>query len=87
MFPNDAVSTIVNSETSTNARERARERARTSAERQAEQARSQIGSFALDMVEEYFPEEAKSRRRQGARRAFVLGMALGFFIAAWLGQR
>ena len=83
MFPNEAVNTVIDSDTGT----QARRRARSSAERQAEEAKRRLGRVALDMAEEYFPEEAQSRRRRSVQRAFLLGVAVGIFIAALVGGR
>lgn len=83
MFANDAVKTVVDSDSGL----RARERARSGAEHQVEQAKGAVARAVMDMAEEYFPEEAKSRRRRSVRRAFVLGLAVGLFLAALLGGR
>lgn len=40
-------------------------------------ARNELGRVAADAVEEYFPQEAKARRRRSAWRAFLVGLALG----------
>lgn len=83
MIDNEAIRSVIDSDTGMEARRRARSRA----ERRAEEARSQLGRVALDMAEEYFPEETKSRRRRSVQRAFLLGVAVGIFIAALVGGR
>lgn len=83
MRANEAFETVIDSDTGTEARERAR----FAAERRAEAAKRRIGEMALNTVEGYFPEEARSRRRRTAQRAFLLGVGVGILIATLLGGR
>ena len=83
MRANEAFETVIDSDTGTEATERAR----SAAERRTEAAKRRIGRMALDAVEGYFPEEARSRRRRSAKRAFLLGVGVGILIATLLGGR
>lgn len=83
MFANDAVKRVVDSDSGV----QMRSRARSGTNEQVEQAKGVIARLVMDMAEEYFPEEAKSRRRKGVKRGFVLGLVAGIFIAALLGGR
>jgi len=42
----------------------AKVRAQRAAQQTAEEARSELGEWAFELLEEYFPEEAQQRRRQ-----------------------
>lgn len=63
-------------------RAQARQRATTEAERQADELRAQLGTRAWETLEEYFPEEARARRRRQQIRALVAGAAIGLGIRA-----
>lgn len=64
------------------ARQRARQRAEFEAERQANALRAELGTRAWEALEEYFPEEAKARRRRQRLRALIAGVALGLGVRA-----
>lgn len=72
------------------AREQARERAVIEAERKANTLRDEFGELAWDTMEEYFPEQAKARRRQQRVRALAIGLVVGLavrtFASRWLGR-
>lgn len=71
----------------TTAPSEAKERARTVARRTAEEAKEEVGRIALDTVEEYFPEQAKKRRRRRYARLLVVGFGIGFLARHLLGRR
>jgi len=54
----------------------AKVRARRPAQQTADEARSELGEWAFETLEEYFPEEAQQRRRQ-ERVTVLVGAALG----------
>jgi hypothetical protein len=61
-------------------RSRAKARARQEAQRQADVAKEELGRMAFDALEEYFPEQAKSRRRSDRMRILVAGIAIGILL-------
>lgn len=56
------------------------DRAREAAKRRSEKLRARFGQTAFDVLEEYFPEEAKSRRRRHGLKVFLVGMAVGILL-------
>lgn len=83
-------------DSSTKATERAREsgtkakqRAQEEARQQADAAREEVGRMAYEMLEEYFPEQARQRRQSGRTLlllVFVVGVALGMAVARAVGR-
>lgn len=49
--------------------------------------RSELGEFALDAVEQFFPEQTRARRRQRLTRAFVVGVLVGAVAKTALRRR
>jgi hypothetical protein len=60
--------------------ESVKDRARRGARQQAGLARQEVGRRAFDLLEEYFPEEAKSRRQRNSASVFLLGLAVGILL-------
>lgn len=67
--------------------DRVKERARRVAGRTADEAKEEVGRIALDKVEEYFPEQAKKRRRRRYARLFFAGFTIGFLARHAIGRR
>ena len=61
-------------------RQRAKRRAKEEARRQRENAKAEIGEWAFDTLESYFPEQAAARRRQTGAMTFVVGVAVGVLL-------
>lgn len=63
----------------------------TEADRQAGVLREELGHLAWDTLEEYFPEQAKARRRRHRLRMLAVGVVLGLAARAavrmWLRRR
>ena len=57
-----------------------RDRARTTAQRQKELAKHELGRRAFETLENYFPEEAKARRRRSGMTLFLVGLAAGILL-------
>ena len=49
--------------------------------------RSELGEFAHDAVEQFFPEQTRARRRQLLTRAFVVGVLVGAVAKTALHRR
>lgn len=47
---------------------------------QTEVIKHEVGRLALNLVEDYFPDETKARRRTLAKRAFVVGVVVGMLL-------
>lgn len=47
---------------------------------QREQMKEEIGTQVFEILEEYFPEQSKAQRRAYAKKALLLGIAIGFLI-------
>lgn len=67
-------------------RSEASERAKVAAQRRADDAREEFGRMAFDALEEYFPEQAKERRREDGMRLFLVGLVVGFLLRSVLGR-
>lgn len=65
-------------------RSQAKEQARKSAQKQADVAKEQIAELAFEALEQYFPEQAKSRRRQSSGKTLLLGIVIGALLYALL---
>ena len=52
-------------------------KARARASEEGEVVKQRLGETMFDLMEEYFPEESASRRRQDMAKAFVAGLAVG----------
>lgn len=68
---------------------KAKRRARKEARQQADAAREEVGRMAYDMLEEYFPEQARQRRQSGRTLlmlVFVVGVALGMALVRLVGR-
>lgn len=52
-------------------------KARARASEEGELVKQRLGETMFDLMEEYFPEESASRRRQHMAKAFVAGIAVG----------
>lgn len=68
-------------------RERAKRRARVTAQLKADEAREELGRLAFDTLEDYFPEQARARRRQNRLQLIVVGVVVGFLVRHLLSQR
>lgn len=62
------------------AKEQAKERAQVTAQQTAEDARTELGRLAFEVLEAYFPEEAKSRRRENSLAMLAVGVLIGFLL-------
>lgn len=49
--------------------------------------KSELGEFAYDAVEQFFPEQTRARRRQQFTRAFVVGVLVGAVAKTALHRR
>lgn len=67
-------------------RERAKQRAQATAQLKADEAKEEFGRLAFDTLEEYFPEQAKARRRQDRLQFIMVGVAVGFLLRHLLSQ-
>lgn len=67
-------------------RSQAKEQARKSAQKQADMAKEQLGDMAFEALEQYFPEKAKSRRRQSSGKTLLLGIVIGVILYALLSR-
>lgn len=61
-------------------------RARREARHRADAARAEVGARAFELLEEHFPEHAKSRRRRDRLRTFVLGVVVGVVVHHLVGR-
>jgi hypothetical protein len=52
-------------------------KARARASEEGIVVKHQLGETMLDMMEDYFPEEVASRRREDIAKGFVAGLAVG----------
>jgi ferric-dicitrate binding protein FerR (iron transport regulator) len=68
------------------ARSQAKEQARKSAQKQADIAKEQFGELAFEALEQYFPEQAKSRRRQHSGMTLLIGVVIGVVLYALLSR-
>ena len=68
------------------ARSQAKEQARKSAQKQADMAKEQIAELAFEALEQYFPEKAKSRRRQHSGMTLLIGIVIGVALYALLSR-
>lgn len=64
----------------------AKRQARDRAERQVETAKEELGPAVLNLVESYFPDQARERRQRIALRSFVAGGAVGVVLRHALGR-
>lgn len=69
------------------AKSETRDRAREQAQRQVDVLRDEVGRMAFEMAEQYFPEEAKSRRRKSGAKVFAVGFAVGLLVGLAVGRR
>ena len=67
-------------------RSRTRERAQRTAQRKADEAKEEFGRLAFDALEEYFPEQARERRRRNGAQLLVVGLAVGLLLGYLLGR-
>lgn len=58
----------------------AKQRARMEADRQTEQLKARLGEYAIEAVEEYFPEQYRAKRRAELAQVFVGGLLLGLLV-------
>lgn len=64
----------------------AKVRAQRAAQQTADEARSELGEWAFEILEAYFPEEARQRRRQERVTVLVAGFLLGVVVGVALGR-
>lgn len=69
------------------AKARARESAQREARQQADLLKDEVGRMAFDVLEEYYPEEAKSRRRRQRLQTLIVGVGLGILLRHLLGTK
>lgn len=62
-------------------RARVGSRAREEAQRTKETAKAELGHALVELVEEYFPEQANAERSRREWGLFVGGLLLGFYLA------
>jgi ferric-dicitrate binding protein FerR (iron transport regulator) len=74
------------SENMSAARAKAKEQARASAQQQADMAKEQLGELAFKTLEQYFPKQAKTRRRQHSGKTLLLGVVIGVVLYALLSR-
>lgn len=65
---------------------RTKERARRTAQRKADEAKEEFGRLAFETLEEYFPEQARERRRRNGLQLLGVGLAVGFLLGFLLGR-
>lgn len=63
------------------------DRAREQAQRQADALREEFGRIAFEMAEDYFPEEAKARRRKAGTKVFGVGLLIGLLVGLIAGRQ
>jgi len=66
--------------------ESVKKRAEHEAQQQTAVVKEELGRRAFDLLEEYFPEEAKTRRRRGQAQTLAVGVLVGVFIRHLLGR-
>ena len=64
----------------------ARERAQIAAQQTANEAKEEFGRMAFEILEEYFPEQARGRRREDRLMALAAGIAVGFVLRHLVGR-
>lgn len=62
------------------------ERAKRVVQEKTEGAKEEVGRIAFDVLEDRFPEEAKSRQRQNSLMPMLIGVAIGFLLGTLLGR-
>lgn len=68
------------------AKARYRDRAREEVQHRTDTAKEELGRRAFETLEEYFPEQARSRRRQSGAKAFLVGVAVGILLRHLAGR-
>lgn len=66
--------------------ESVKKRAEHEAQQQTDVVKEEVGRRAFDLLEEYFPEEAKTRRRRGQAQTLVVGVLVGILFRHLLGR-
>lgn len=68
------------------AKVRYEDRAREKVQQRADRAKEELGRRTFERLEEYFPEQARARRRQNGARAFLVGVAVGILLRHLAGR-
>lgn len=61
-------------------REGRTDEAREKLTQQREQMKDEIGTQVFEVLEEFFPEQSKAQRRAHAKKALLVGIAIGFLL-------
>jgi len=67
--------------------EKTKERARGMAEEKADDVWAELGRLVFEILEEYFPEEAKARRQQNQMQILFVGIVIGFLLRHSISRR
>ena len=67
-------------------RAQTKERAQRTAQRKADEAKAEFGRLAFDALEDYFPEQARQRRRRNGAQLLVVGLAVGLLLGYLAGR-
>ena len=67
-------------------KEEAKRRAQATAQKKANEAKEELGRRAYDTLEEYFPEQARARRKQNRLQLIMVGVAVGILVRHFLSR-